>query len=356
MIRIRLAEGADQRRLVEFIRDQWSATHIFTERPDVFSWQHLQGDGRLNMVMAEDTTALEQPVLGVLGFIPMGRFDAALDDRDVMLAIWKVRDGSPPGLGLRLLKFIQKELSPRLIAAIGTSKMVRPIYEVLGYQVGALHHSAVFHPGRRDELSVASGAPAHAFEPVAPVPTGTLELLALDEKTEQGVRHDVDRLAGMATPAKSWDYLVNRYLRHPWYRYEARTVRQDGEIVAIVVWRAVQAQGALVLRIVDIIGDTGWLLHGKYALQREVINHEAEYIDLVQWGIDPADLEASGFVATDTSPGLVLPNYFSPFEARNVEIELAYKVLDPDVPPVHLYRADSDQDRPNLVSELELRG
>jgi hypothetical protein len=48
---------------------------------------------------------------------------------------------------------------------------------------------------------------------------------------------------------------------------------------------------------------------------------------------------------------LVLPNYFSPFERRNVEIEFAYKVTD-DTTPVRLFRADSDQDRPNRIEEL----
>lgn len=352
MITVRVAERADQVRLVEFIRDHWSATHIFTERPDLFAWQYLQSDGRLNMMLAEDDGP-ERRVLGVLGFIPMGRFAPELGDRDLMLAIWKVRDdGAPPGLGLRMLKMLQRELSPRLIAAIGTSEMVRPIYEVLGYQVGALRQSAIFHPGRAGQLRVASGAPNAAFEAADPVSTDTLELLAVGESAPRELRDAVDRFAAAATPAKSWEYIRERYLQHPWYRYDVRVVQRHGEPVAVVVWRAVDAPGGRVLRIVDIVGDVEWLEHARFALQREVIEHDAEYIDLMQCGIDDSILQAAGFVGVDTDPGLMLPNYFSPFEARNIVIELAYKVLDGSDSPVRLYRADSDQDRPNLAADL----
>jgi hypothetical protein len=91
VIRIRTADAADEPRLRAFIHDHWSSTHIFVERPEVFRWQYLQDDGRFNMVLAEDTNATDDGVLGVLGFIPLGRFDPALGDRDVLLAIWKVR-------------------------------------------------------------------------------------------------------------------------------------------------------------------------------------------------------------------------------------------------------------------------
>lgn len=356
MIRVRIADVADQARLVEFIRDHWAATHIFTERPQVFAWQHLQADGRLNMVLAEDTGPPQAAVLGVLGFIPMGRFDPALGDRDVMLAIWKVRDeGVPPGLGLRLLKFLQAELAPRLVAAIGTSQMVRPIYQVLGYQVGALRHSALFHPGRSADLRIAAGVPAAAFEP-APTVDSAVELLRIDESIPDRLRAAIDQLAADRAPAKSWGYVAERFLLHPWYRYQVRAVQRDGETVAVVVWRVVEAAGARALRIVDIIGDPDWLRDSRGALQREVIDGDAEYIDLVQWGVDEHVLIDGGFVSTATTPGLVLPNYFSPFEARNVEIELAYKVLDGSEPPVQLYRADSDQDRPNLVTDVDSAG
>lgn len=353
MIRTRFATTGDRDRLVEFVRDHWTPGHVFTERPDLLEWQHAESDGRLNFVLAEDDT--DGGVIGVLGFIPFGHFDPALGVRDVTLAIWKVREtGVPPGVGLNLLKFLRKELDPRLIAAIGTSEMVRPLYRALRYTVGTMSHHALFGPHDDHATVVASGVPANAF--AAAEPSDRVELRVLAADSSAGLRDDVDRLAGRAVPAKSWTYLATRYLAHPWYSYELRAVYLDGDLAAVVVWRAVVADGVPVLRIVDIVGDTGWLGAAAYALQREVVAADAEYVDLVQWGVDPASL-GEAWVSPATTEGLVLPNYFSPFERRNVEIGMAVKVFVDDAAEgadgaVHLYRADSDQDRPNRVADL----
>lgn len=351
VITVRMAESSDQSRLLEFIRDHWSPQHVFVERPEVFRWQHLHGSSRLNMVIAE-ADELGDPVLGVLGFIPMGRFDATLGDKDVMLAIWKVRDsGAPPGLGLQLLKYLQAQLRPRLIAAIGTSQMVRPIYRALRYEVGVLGHAALLHPGRAGRLSIADRVPGEAFlVPKTPgrlaelVPFGRASVLA------------VDRLASTGLPTKSHRYLVERYLQHPWYRYEVRAVVVDGDVVSVVVWRKVQASNTSVLRVVDIIGPTEWLPYAEPALRREVVGAEAEYLDIMHWGVDDNLLRAGGFVTRSDYPDMVLPTYFAPFEQQNVDIELAYRVFDSRDLGVRLFRADSDQDRPNQVSEIDGTG
>ena len=52
----------------------------------MFAWQHLQTNSRLNMVLAERVDDDATAVLGVLGFIPMGRYSPDLGDRDVLLA------------------------------------------------------------------------------------------------------------------------------------------------------------------------------------------------------------------------------------------------------------------------------
>lgn len=347
VIQIRFAEPADQPALVEFIRDHWSSTHVFAERPDVFDWQYGTGP-RLNMIFAADVRDEGSTVLGILGFIPMGRFDASLGDRDVLLAIWKVRDDAPPGLGLRLLKQTERDLSARLVGAIGISQIVKPLYGLLKYEVGSMVQSAVIRPDIA-EYRIADGVPAHVSQSGTAEPDPELSFELIDEASD--TLEAIETLASSQVPAKSHRYLVERYVEHPWYRYELRLIRDSGRPVAVVVWRAVEAEGSRVLRIVDIVGEVSWLTRAKGHLQALTVEHAAEYIDLVQTGVDDALLDAGGFLTVGRVPGLILPNYFSPFERRNVEIEFAYKVTDAET-PVRLFRADSDQDRPNRVAEL----
>ncbi|MEQ8436778.1 MAG: hypothetical protein RIB65_04750 [Ilumatobacter fluminis] len=349
MIRVRIATWDDEEQLVGFLHDHWSSSHIFTKRPELFAWQHRQADGRLNMVLAEDDQRDEQ-VIGVLGFIPMGRFDPALGDRDLMLAIWKVRDdGVPPGVGLRLLKFLQAELQPRLIAAIGTSEMVRPIYRALRYEVGALHHAALFHPGRQGRLTVADRVPDEAFAVSAAPSSSRVEMVPLGAVPPS----EIDRIAATALPTKSAGYIADRFVDHPWYHYEVRVVVMDEEPLAIVVWRRVAAEDTVVLRVVDMIGPADWVPFAGETLRSEVVAADAEYLDVTQWGLDEDAFRSAGFVCRSDHPEMILPNYFAPFERRNVDVELACRVFDGDGGPVRLFRADSDQDRPNQVDDID---
>lgn len=75
-----------------------------------------------------------------------------------------------------------------------------------------------------------------------------------------------------------------------------------------------------------------------------------EYVDVVQFGIDVDALHAVGFVDRQVMPGLIIPNYFEPLSLMNVEVSFALRASG-DL-PVRLFRADSDQDRPNLTENV----
>lgn len=56
---------------------------------------------------------------------------------------------------------------------------------------------------------------------------------------------------------------------------------------------------------------------------------------------------SNGFQSPEADPDLVIPNYFDPFEPRNVRVLLAYTSNQTDSDSLHLHPADSDQDCPD---------
>lgn len=361
-ISVRFATVADEPCILAFLREHWVHDHIFVTNPELMRWQHrpLDRDNRqLNFVLATEESGGDNcAIIALLGFIPFKRFDPDADSTEVALAIWKVKDGSGvPGLGLQLLKFLERELVPSFICAIGISQIVKPIYRALGYEVGVMRHSALFPEGTGPGGKIAQGIPGAAR--VRLPNRSDVRLRSIDRVDNPIVTrmNEVDRLGQMGVPHKSWSYLVNRYMQHPWYRYELRAVEMASETKAILVWRVVSARDATILRIVDIIGDSGALAVCGGALRHEIELAGAEYIDLVDLGIAEEVLTSAGFVSTSEYDDLVLPNYFSPFEKRNVQIGFAFK-RSTGTPggPVRLFRADSDQDRPNSPSELIFGG
>ncbi|WP_074200908.1 hypothetical protein [Sulfurivirga caldicuralii] len=79
---------------------------------------------------------------------------------------------------------------------------------------------------------------------------------------------------------------------------------------------------------------------------------DAEYVDCIQHGVCRGVFERAGMQPLNFQRSeMIVPNYFEPFEQRNVPV---YCVADP-VPEGVLYRqfkADGDQDRPNLLEQI----
>lgn len=340
---IRLAMPAEQPALLQFLRAHWSERHVFVRAPDLFEWQYAGNADRFNMILATNGSVIH----GVLGFIPMGRFDPELDDTDVMLSVWKAQPEAPPGIGLFLLKTLATKLNSRLVGAIGITEEVKPLYRALGYTLGDLHQAAIFNPDAPQQR-IAAGVPAAAFAGSL-ASAGRWSLSRHTASEVVALAPVLDRLGRSGLPQKSAAYVTARFLQHPWYDYHCGLVCRDGEPDALCVWREVEAEGARILRIVDIVGDTGWLAAGKALLQPLLRETGADYIDLMQLGTPAEVLSAGGWLSPDACPGLVLPNYFAPFERRTITISCAWKLREPSGLPMRLYRADSDQDRPNEV-------
>ena len=77
------------------------------------------------------------------------------------------------------------------------------------------------------------------------------------------------------------------------------------------------------------------------------MERSAEYIDISHVGLDESVLEAGGFI-NKAKTNLIVPNYFEPFNMRNIELGYTFKSIDKNEQAI-FFKADADQDRPNLL-------
>jgi hypothetical protein len=352
-IEIRFAKILDAPRIVQFLHDYWRSDHIFCTNPELMFWQHkspTKPDEDITFVIADRMANDGTPeMIAILGFIPFRRFDNSVDWSELSLAIWKVRnDANSPGLGLLLLKTIQRKLNPKIICAIGISNIVKPIYTALGYRVGALSHYALFPECDSNLSKIALNTPSLAHKIVAGDPLTSL-IPIVGESMPMGVSQaEIDTIARSQLPRKSWLYVLNRYVQHPWYQYEIRAIVNNGVLRALIIWRRVQALGSSILRVVDVIGDYNVLAGCGPNLRKEIRAADCEYMDMLLYGIPKNIISDAGFISPDDHMNLILPNYFEPFEQKNINVEVAYRINSAiDDSKVRLFRGDSDQDRPN---------
>ena len=67
----------------------------------------------------------------------------------------------------------------------------------------------------------------------------------------------------------------------------------------------------------------------------------------MNYGLDEACFTRMGFQHLDLNQEeIIVPNYFEPFEKKNVKLEIAYKSKSDNYVA---FKGDSDQDRPNVL-------
>lgn len=329
--------------LIRYIDSDWVKDHIFVHSQELFDWQHKNiEDQCYNFILARDIKTGE--VCGVLGYIFTSHFSSALNDnKDVWLAIWKVKDGpSYTGLGLKLLGYLKREHKVKTICSIGLSKMVVPMYKALNFNVGQLEQFVLINDKYVDNKILSKGD----FQPsvIIPNPEYSLEPLTLAQLSI--IPDLISEQVFVTEPKKNNQYIENRFFKHPIYNYDVYSVNFNGEIKGILVIRLIEKEGSRVLRIIDYQGQAKHLSHLNLQLTSLLDTHNCEYIDFMQYGIAGEILEASGFVNSRDIDGLVVPDYFEPLVKKNMRLDFA-RLGNSDT--FFLCKGDSDQDRPSKL-------
>jgi RimJ/RimL family protein N-acetyltransferase len=324
--------------LMTFVRDEWSARHILANSRALLDWQHRdEAARRYTFVLARGDAG---EIVGMLGFIPASRYDPALSGAGdtLWLTTWKVRADRAKGLGLSLLRELSAREPAGWIGTVGLNPATRPIYEALGYRTGKLARHYLLNPEIEFRLARVppASSPPKLSSGTTLTPIGPSDFL---QATDGLGLDDADQI-----PRKTRAFLYRRYLKHPFYRYDAFLAR-DGDHHGVVVVRACSHGGAEALRVVDYLGSPIALARSGRAFDLLLAEYGAEYVDFYCSGL-AEELAAAGFRVVDADGELVLPGYFEPFVVRNVDLLFAIKG-----PPGRLVicKGDADQDRPSQL-------
>lgn len=330
-------------RLRQYLLQYWASDHVLASDGDLLDWQHFDEDhDQYNYVLAWSDG--EDLPIGVLGFIPTARYDRALAGHNTMwLALWSVReDVRVGGLGIRLLNFALQSQAYEAFGTIGISHATETLLRAYGCKAGAMNHH--YMPAAHRETFVIMKPSGRLSEPA--VTTGvSMVAMSRDEVTSLEGRLTIGDRAD-TTPVKSATYFANRYFDHPSYVYSVWALQHGDAFIGLVAARVVEANGSSALRIVDYLGPTNGLLGSYDAIQAMLRTLDAEYADLLNFGLPIEFMKQAGFELKEPEGDAVVPDYFEPFEQRNVVKRFVFK--PPSGGNFMLFKADADQDRPNL--------
>lgn len=333
MKELRMAKAGDTENILGFIRDHWNQEHIFVQWPELFEYCHHTGRDFITYALA--VNANDGTILGVCGFI----LSNSTPSPDVWVALWKVIPSGSPSLGLELLEFVREATKCRVFCCCGIHEKVIKLYRFLGYQTGTLEH--YYRLADKPQYHIASVRSKH----IPPLSNGpSAELVPLQTMEELLACFDPSRYADRK-PYKDAAYIQWRYYHHISYRYQVYGVgKGHAGLDSILITRAVSANGAKALRIVDFIGvleDFALIADG---LRRLLEIDGYEYADCYQRGISEESMKSVGMVKRGTDDLNMIPNYFEPFVRENADIHF----FTSDMDGFTMFKADGDQDRPNI--------
>ncbi len=293
-----------------------------------------------NFILANNLKTGE--IDGIIGLIPLSHFDPDLRKfNETWGGIWKVRDDvhneEIKMVGMLLFDYLRQSNTH---CSISMSPLANKIHSILNYKMGVMNQHFIINPilSSFKVASVPNDYVRKNFNNLCAASYLTA-IKDLDEKSYYSLR-------GSYHPIKSIKYLINRFQKHPIYKYSFFGAHNGGkDIVAIFVTRTIELNGSKVIRIVDVLGSLEKLGSLRQAFIDILIQEKLEYVDFMNYGIPSDIMNRLGFDLLDPKGELIIPNYFEPFLQKNIVIDFAVKSKHDCV----IFKADSDQDRPSIL-------
>lgn len=313
--------------IMEFIDKHWKKNHILARDRNFFEWMYVDKDG-CNFILSFD----KQGVLnGIEGYIKYNNSEYP----DIAGTLWKVLKSDNPLLGMEIGSKMYEVTKARCDVAPGLTKRAVKINQVLGYLGGKLEHYYILGEQEEYNLAVVNGQAAvkrqfgnKQFVKISSI--NELKKIISDEEQRKKI------------PYKDTSYIIRRYMEHPIYSYEILGIENEQNIDCVIVGRMVEYKGAMAYKIIDIIGDFSQLMGTAQCFRDLIYENHYEYIDLYCVGVLEEYLLSAGF-SKRTGDEVIIPNYFEPFERKNVDIYYAASLSE----GLCVFRGDGDQDRPS---------
>lgn len=324
---ISFAQYNDIEEIMQFIDKEWRKGHILAHDRAFFEYMYAPDKKNVNFVISKNGGAID----GILGYIPYDR-----ECSQVALTTWKALKSTNGMIGISMLHFIEKELKPKMIASPGINPATTTaIYRYFKYEAGRMKH--FYRLGGQGEYKIAS-IKQEIIIGCPPSNVSVRCIKSIEQYSNAGIE-----LAGNALQKDEW-YIKWRYFDHPVFNYQFFLVEKEGAKPLAVVAREQEAAGSKCLRIVDLLGNYD-LIKGFTSKVDDILHkNNCEYIDCYVAGIEKNPFADCGWSDVEETEDII-PNYFIPFEQRNIDIYYSCKPGG-----IVILRGDGDQDRPNQTT------
>lgn len=329
----RYADINDIEDLMRFLDENWRKEHILSKNRTLFEYEFLDDNGNVNFLMAIDKK--KNSIEAIIGFLKTAYSN---NITDIWTSLWKVKEGNMLFLGSELLKRLEADTKFRHTLSVGDNAetSARILKKKFGRYIVKMNHYYILSNRDIFKIAVVNNRKRNFQHSES---NEDIEEIISAQAIDGILSYNNNR----STPLKDAGYYNKRFLNHPIYKYRIYKIERDDK-TALFVTRDQFYEDRKVLRIVDYFGNNELIEDLGIWVRNKINTEDYEYADFLCYGFDPRFFEAGGFSLLEENDPNIIPDYFSPFEQRNIDI-----LCDTPIEAVTICKADGDQDRPNMI-------
>jgi len=335
---IRLATLDEIPEVMNFIDTYWKKGHILGNNKPFFEYEMVI-DGQVNFLVAKRKS--NGNIEGILGFLPCSH---NADKLDIWGVIWKTIDTATPMLGMELRKRLMDITKARYDIGVGANfKTSIPLLKkIKHYYTAKMKHYYCLSNKKEYVIAKIKHYESHTYNTEKLTNYRVL-------KTKEELKSFFDFDNDISIPYKDLWYYNRRFYQHPLYNYTVWGLEDNEKSKkAIIVTRQQEYNNAKALRIVDYRGNQSLFAGCGMFLEKALL--DCEYVDFYFDGFDTNYVKQAGMIEILDNDTNIIPDYFYPFEQRNVDIWVDASETNQQFT---FFKADGDQDRPAKCERIE---
>ena len=349
MLKLRLAKKKDIDNIQKFIHLNFKKNHILSKNKNLFNWLYVNKN--VNCLLA----FYNKKIVGIYLFTPLNQFDKKLSSNQIFLSTWtiegfkkKLTDNSKNkqsvAIAIKMLNKIYQILSKKFTINVGIDQRLVRFHELKKIKSTISNHHFIVSPEIKKN-KILKDIQKHTIYTKKNFDINHSYFEIKNKKQLKKLR--VNQLFKCQVPLKSKHYLINRYLKHPIYKYRIFAV-SNKTIKCLCVFRIVSVKKINVIRMVDYIGSNRSFGILKNFFISILEKFKAEYLDFYSFGIPLKDLEKSGLINKKQKRNFIIPDWFDPFVYKNIDIPIGcLNLKKKDKKKFRIFKGDGDQDRPS---------
>ena len=316
-----------------FLKNYWRKEHIFVKNKKFLIWQHKD-----RSFLTYTVAKLKNKIVGVHGYIPQSHYDPQLPNNEIFSTIFRALDVYQ-ALGFRLFRFIQNNLPTKFIGTSGFRHDTIDYQKRLGFTVGLMDHYLAVSPFFKKYKIMKYNKKIKTF-----IKSNNCKFFEVNEKFLK--ENKLYNLFKHQYPRKSNIFIINRYLKHPIYKYNVFLLKKNSKPSSILVLRKVNVGKTNAFRIVDFIGKQNEFSNIGNLIIYLFRKYKSEFIDIYSYGIDIKYMKKLGFKDRRKIRNLIVPDNYEPLIKKNANLMYGYISKYRKNSRIRILKGDGDRDRP----------